>query len=89
MAFEDLALSPLPRVAYCIVAASAEQAEALPLPGLLVPQNIDMIAVILTCAKFPVTYRAAVLLRLVHLVPELLADGGALGAEELLKDTAH
>ena len=81
MALQALALPPLPRVADGIVARGAEQPEPLSLPCDHVPQNIRMVAVLPPCAKFPVTYRAAVLLRLVHLVPELLADGGALGLQ--------
>ena len=78
MALQYLALSALRRVADGIVARGAEQAKPLPLPGHLVPQHIHMVAVVLPAPQFPITYRAAVPLRLVHLVPELLADGGAL-----------
>ena len=89
MRLKDFPLPPLPRVAYCIVARSAEQAEALPLPSHLVSQNIHMVAVVLPHPKFCVTYTASVPLGLIHLVALLLADGFALGLQQLLQHAAH
>ena len=65
-----------------MVARGAEQAEALPLPGHLVPQHIDVVAVVLPAPQLPIADRAAVPLRFVHRVTLALEDGLAFRPEE-------
>ena len=84
-----LALSALRRVAHRIVAGGAHQAEALRCPRHLISEHLHVVPMVLPYPKFCVTYTASVPLRLVHLAPELFANGGALRPEELLHHAAY